>query len=122
MCTMLPLAVKAGVRLCIGDDYGAPIMPHGTYGRELAVYAEHAGIKPLEVIRWATRNGGILMGRQDLGLIRRGMLADMIVVHGDPLKNLHLFAEISNIRLVIKGGVVVHDSLDPVAMPVRAVS
>ncbi|MFA5524878.1 MAG: amidohydrolase family protein, partial [Tissierellales bacterium] len=50
MCNILPKAVEAGVKLCVGDDFGTPIAPHGEYGKELAVYVEHAGIEPLEVI------------------------------------------------------------------------
>jgi imidazolonepropionase-like amidohydrolase len=107
MCAMLPRAVAAGVRLCIGDDYGSPIMPHGMYGRELAVYVDHAGIEPLEVIRWATANGGQLLGRDDVGVIARGMLADMIVVDGDPLTDIRILADPERVLTVIKDGAVV---------------
>jgi imidazolonepropionase-like amidohydrolase len=77
------------------------------YGRELAVYVDHAGIEPLEVIRWATANGGQLLGRDDVGVIARGMLADMIVVDGDPLTDIRILADPERVLTVIKDGAVV---------------
>jgi imidazolonepropionase-like amidohydrolase len=112
MCAMLPKAAKAGVRLCVGDDYGVLQMPHGEYAKELAVYVEHAGIDPLEVIRWATRNGGALMGRDDLGRIAPGMLADLVVLDGDPSQDIRVLDDPARILAVIKGGRVEHGSLE----------
>ena len=60
---MLPKANAAGVKLLCGDDYGAISLPHGRYADELEFYVKEAGIPPLDVIRWATRNGADLMGR-----------------------------------------------------------
>ena len=111
MCRMLPTAVAAGVRLCIGDDYGSPVMPHGWYGRELAVYTQYAGIDPLEVIRWATHNGGQLLGERNLGTVAAGELADLLVVDGDPSKDISLLADPARILTVIKDGVVVSGAL-----------
>jgi len=115
MQAMLPKAVKAGVRLCVGDDFGVVHIPHGDYAKELAAYVERAGIEPLEVIRWATRNGGALMGRDDLGLIGPGMLADLVVVNGDPSRDIRVLDEPANILAVIKGGQVEHGSLESCA-------
>jgi imidazolonepropionase-like amidohydrolase len=85
MCEVLGRASAAGVKICVGDDYGANITPHGSYAKELAVYTNHAGIEPIEVLRWATRNGAALYGEPDrLGSIHVGALADLIVVRGDP--------------------------------------
>ncbi|MCK9506249.1 MAG: amidohydrolase family protein, partial [Porticoccaceae bacterium] len=106
MCNILPKAVEAGVKLCVGDDFGTPITPHGDYGKELAVYVEHANIEPLEVIRWATRNGAALLGRpHELGLIEAGRLADLIVVNGDPASDITLLGDPANIPGVMRGGV-----------------
>ena len=51
------------MKLLCGDDYGAISLPHGRYADELEFYVKEAGIPPLDVIRWATRNGAELMGR-----------------------------------------------------------
>ena len=60
---VLPKANEAGVKMLCGDDYGAISLPHGRYADELEFYVKEAGIPPLDVIRWATRNGAELMGR-----------------------------------------------------------
>ena len=67
----LPRANEAGVRLVVGDDYGAIGFPHGIYGEELAFYVDVVGIPALDVLRWATVNGAELMGRgHELGTVR----------------------------------------------------
>ena len=86
---VLPTANEAGVKLLCGDDYGAISLPHGRYADELEFYVKQAGIPPLDVIRWATRNGAELMGRShELGSVREGYLADLLVVDGDPLADI----------------------------------
>ena len=108
MCAILPKAAAAGVKLCVGDDFGAAGMPHGDYANEMALYVEHAGIAPLEVIKWATRNGGALTGRgHELGTIETGKLADIVVVDGDPSTDIRVLCERSRIDLVMRGGRIV---------------
>jgi imidazolonepropionase-like amidohydrolase len=87
--SMLPKANEAGVRLVPGDDFGFPMMPHGDYVSELQVYTKEVGIAPLDVIRWATKNGAEATGRGDaLGTIEPGKLADLLVVDGDPSEDI----------------------------------
>jgi imidazolonepropionase-like amidohydrolase len=102
---ILPRANEAGVRLLVGDDYGAVGFPHGFYGKEFAVYVEDMGIPPLDVIRWATVNGAALLGLADeLGTIAAGKLADIVVVDGDPLDDITVLGDTDNILAVYKGG------------------
>ena len=90
MAEILPKANAAGVRLVLGDDYGAIFFPHGAYAEELAYYVEEIGIPALDVIRWATKHGAELMGRgHELGTVAEGKLADLLVVDGDPLGRHH---------------------------------
>ena len=104
---MLPRMQEAGVRLALGDDYGFPIMPHGDYVAEMEVYLKH-GIEPLEILRWATRNGAEAMQRPDeLGTVAAGKLADLIVVNGDPTRDLSALR--TGIDLVMKDGVFQQD-------------
>ena len=72
-CRMLPLANDAGVNIVPGDDYGGGPMPHrpGIYGEELSIYVNDVGIKPLDVLRWATYNGAQLSGH-NVGESARG--------------------------------------------------
>ncbi|MGE0668381.1 MAG: amidohydrolase family protein [Sphingomonadales bacterium] len=110
-CAMLPRAIAAGVRLVPGDDYGAAELPHGSYAKELACYVDYAGIDPLEVIRWATRNGGAMTGVAGLGTIAAGSIADMLVVDGDPSTDITLLARPEKLVAVIRDGRVVSGHL-----------
>lgn len=72
-----------------GEDAGFIYQMFGFgYLRELQLH-EEAGFHPLEVIRHATHNGARVLGRDgDLGRVRAGFLADLVVVDGNPLANL----------------------------------
>ena len=111
MYEVLPKAELAGVRLLLGDDYGAMNFPHGAYGGELHSYVEDAGIEPLAVLRWATVNGAELLGRSsDLGTLEAGKLADLLVLDADPSINIGALADTDPIA-VLKAGEVVAGSL-----------
>src|ERR1700741_5275787 len=89
MARDLPAINKAGVKILLGDDYGAMFMDHGRYGEELALYVNEVGIPALDVIRWATKNGAEAMGLGDrTGTLTAGKLADLVVVDGDPLADI----------------------------------
>ena len=112
MYGMIPKAQAAGVRFVLGDDYGAVGFPHGAYGGELRLYVEHAGVTPLDLIGWATRNGSELVGRgRDLGSIEAGKLADLLVVEGDPSADIGALAD-QRPAAVLKGGEVVAGTLE----------
>ena len=118
MYAMIPKAQAAGVRFVLGDDYGAIGFAHGMYGGELKLYVEHAGVTPLDVIGWATRNGAELVRRDDdLGTVEVGKIADLLVIDGDPSADIGVLADREPMA-VLKGGAVVAGSLD--AMPFEA--
>jgi imidazolonepropionase-like amidohydrolase len=109
---ILPAANAAGVKLLCGDDYGAIGLPHGRYADELEFYVKEAGIPPLDVLRWATRHGAELMGRaHELGAVREGFLADLVVVDGDPLADIALLQDPARLLAVMKGGTPAKDEL-----------
>lgn len=85
-------AYKAGVKIAFGTDSGVSI--HGLNAIEFELMVE-AGMPPLEAIRSATLNAADLLGVNNLGSIEEGMLADIIAVNEDPLKN------ISTLRTVV---------------------
>ena len=106
MLAVLPMANKAGLKLVLGDDFGAIPLDHGTYADELDFYVNVAGIPPLDVLRWATRNGAELMGRgHELGAVKPGYLADLVVVDGDPVADIRVLTRKENLLAVMKGGV-----------------
>jgi imidazolonepropionase-like amidohydrolase len=111
-CRMMPEANRAGVPLVIGDDYGTPVMPHGSYGDELVLYVKQLGFPALDVIRWATRNGARLLGLEDeLGTIAPGKLADLLVVDGDPLVDIRCLHDSTRLLAILKGGAFMKDAL-----------
>ena len=91
MATVREFALKGGT-VTTGDDAG--FLYGSLYGfgiaRELELQQE-AGFAPLEVIEHATSNGAKVLGLADkLGRVRQGLVADLLVVNGNPLENLRL--------------------------------
>jgi imidazolonepropionase-like amidohydrolase len=108
----LPAINAAGVKILIGDDYGAMFMDHGRYAEELALYVNDVGIPALDVIRWATRNGAEAMGLGDeTGTLTPGKLADLVVIDGDPVSDITILQDPARIIEVFKGGVAVKNGL-----------
>jgi imidazolonepropionase-like amidohydrolase len=97
-------AHRAGVRIVLGDDFGTAFMPHGSYAEEIAYYVKRLGAAPLDVLAWATRNGGALTGIEGLGTLEPGKLADLLVVDGDPSSDPTLLCDAARIRGVMLGG------------------
>ena len=90
MDALREFGVKGGL-ITTGDDAGYIWSLYG-FGliRELELH-EEAGFHPLEVIAHATVNGARLLGLGDrLGRVRAGYIADLLVVNGNPLENLHV--------------------------------
>ncbi len=82
----LALAHRIGVTLVFGTDGG--VLPHGRNAEEFSALAR-AGVSPLDAIRAATVNAARAFGLSDsLGVIARGMAADIIAVEGNPLGDI----------------------------------
>ena len=112
MGAILPVANEAGVRLVLGDDFGAVNFPHGPYADELAYYVEEVGIPALDVLTWATRNGAEILGMgDDLGTVEVGKLADLLVVGGDPVADINVLRDPDALLAVLLGGRLVSDRL-----------
>lgn len=109
----LPMGIAAGVKFVTGDDFGLLETPHGDNAKELALYVEELGLSPLEVIKWATVNGAEMSQIADIGRIAPGMLADLVVVDGDPLERIGVLTEPDRIAMVMKGGVAAKSTLVP---------
>jgi imidazolonepropionase-like amidohydrolase len=110
MLRRLPQAQAAGVRIVLGDDYGIIVLPHGRYAEELEFYVKTVGMAPLDVLRWATANGGALMGLP-VGQVREGYLADLLVVDGDPSVDIAVLQRREKLLAILKGGAFVKDAL-----------
>jgi imidazolonepropionase-like amidohydrolase len=116
MAKVLPEANRAGVRLVLGDDFGAINFPHGPYADELVYYVEEVGIPALDVLTWATRNGAEVLGRGDeLGTVEAGKLADLLVVDGDPVADINVLSDPGALLAGLVGGRPVGDRLPDLA-------
>ena len=98
------MALEYGVRIASGCDAG-PLKDTGLLEIELLV---QNGMTPIEAIKAATLHGAAVCDMQDkIGSIEVGKLADLLVLKKNPLENIH---NIRTVRMVLKGGVVVHNS------------
>ncbi len=96
---------KRGIRILPGGDYGLFCNPQGTNARDLEHFVNLLGFTPMEAIQAATRHGGALMGRPDeLGQIRPGFLADLLLVDGDPLDDIGILQDANRLAGIMKGG------------------
>jgi len=97
---------KRGIRILPGGDYGFAMTPHCQNARDLEFFVKYLGFTPMEAIRSATLYGGqIMMKPDELGVIRDGYLADLLLVDGDPLANLAILRDPKRILAVMKDGV-----------------
>lgn len=93
------------VRILPGGDYGFPATPHGTYARDLWLFVKILGFSAMDTLVAATRLGGALMGRPDeLGVVKAGALADLLLVDGDPLADIAILQDQGALRMIMKGG------------------
>jgi imidazolonepropionase-like amidohydrolase len=104
----------SGIRIVAGGDFGHQWTHHGTYAAELQRYVELVGMTPTEAIHTATRNAGPLVGL-DVGQVREGCLADLLVLDGDPTDDITLLQQPERRRAVVKGGAFAY--VDPRAYP-----
>ena len=96
---------KRGVRVLPGGDYGFPFTPHGTYARDLWLFVKVLGFTAMDTLMAATRLGGEIMGRPgELGVVKTGALADLLLVDGDPLADISILQDRSALRMIMKGG------------------
>jgi imidazolonepropionase-like amidohydrolase len=97
---------KRGIRVLPGGDYGFAMTPHCHNARDLEFFVKYLGMTPMEAIVSATKYGGQIMLRgNELGEIKEGYLADILLVDGDPLSNIAVLRDPQRMLAVMKDGV-----------------
>ena len=95
---------QAGGRIAMGADTGTLCNPHGNNALELQ-HMVSAGMKPVDALISATSNAADLLRLTDRGVLRAGYVADMLLVHGNPIEDIQYAAQKEHHRMVIKNGV-----------------
>lgn len=102
---IVPQLKKRGMKILIGGDYGFPFNPNGTNARDLEHFVTRFGYTPAEALNAATMLGGQLMGRGgELGLVREGYLADLLLIDGDPTVDVTILQNRDRLQMIMKGG------------------
>ena len=92
-------AVAAGVKIAFGTDIG--VCPFGANGREFRLMVQN-GMTEMQAIQSATTAAADLLGiSETLGSLRKGKIADVIAVRGDPLANVQV---LEDVQFVMKEG------------------
>jgi imidazolonepropionase-like amidohydrolase len=96
--------IESGAVIGVGTDGGTPLNMHTeAMWREMAALVE-SGMTPQEVISAATKTNARILGLdQQIGTIEPGKMADIIIVDGNPLRNIE---NLGNIDVVIRDGVI----------------
>jgi imidazolonepropionase-like amidohydrolase len=103
---MIRRAYEAGVPVLCGTETGFSLTPYGEWHyREMEVFVRDMGFTPLEAIRAATSECGRAIGLHDhVGAVEAGRLADLLVVDGDPSKDVTILGDKSKIERVFLNG------------------
>ncbi len=102
---------KRGVKAVIGGDYGFAQSPQGRNARDLKHFVDLLGYSPSEAMVCGTRYGGEIMGMGDeLGQVKEGFIADLLLVNGDPLQDLAIMADADKLLVIMKDGELYKDN------------
>ncbi|HTA44262.1 MAG TPA: amidohydrolase family protein [Bryobacteraceae bacterium] len=107
-------AATKGVQMMMGSGVDGSTFAHGTQGLEFEALVKRAGLSPARAIQAGTIVNAKVFGWEDrVGSIDKGKYADLVAVSGDPLADI---TELQRVRLVMKGGKVIRNDLNPGAV------
>lgn len=110
-CEAMRELKRRGVKVLPGGDYGFAWNPQGTDARDIEVFVRHLGFSPLEAIRAATADSAGVLGMAGrIGVLAPGAIADVIVVDGDPARDVTILQRADAIRAVFLSGRQVKES------------
>jgi imidazolonepropionase-like amidohydrolase len=95
-------ALESGVKVVAGTDAGGHGHPNNAAELPLLVAA---GLTPMQALQAATSRAAECLGLQgEIGTIEKGKWADLVLVEGDPLRDISVLQDVRRIKRVIKGG------------------
>lgn len=99
-------AHDAGVAFALGTDTGFALTPYGEFhARELELLMTFAGLSSQEALAAGTVGAARSVGLEgEVGTLEPGMLADLLVVRGDPLRDLRILQDPATVEEVFVGG------------------
>ncbi|SIQ54151.1 metal-dependent hydrolase family protein [Maribacter ulvicola] len=97
------MALDSGVQIVFGGDVG--VFTHGENYREMELMVDY-GMKPIDVLISATSNNASMFHLNRLGNLKKGFLADIIAVKGNPVLDISVMKQVS---FVMKDGIVYKD-------------
>ena len=112
-------AYDAGVKLLCGSESGFSMTPYGHWhAREMEVFVKHLGMTPLQAITCGTKDNAVALDQDgETGCIATGYRADVLVLDGDPSKDISLLGDKSLFRhLFCRGKNIDLSPIEPRAM------
>ena len=101
---------KRGMKVVVGGDYGFQLTPMGQNARDIGHFVKFFGYTPAEALRCATAVGGELMGHKgELGVVKPGALADLLLVDGNPLEDQSILVGPGRFAMIMKDGAMHRD-------------
>jgi imidazolonepropionase-like amidohydrolase len=117
----LSYAHRQGVTMMCGTDTGFAVTPYGEWhAREMEIFVTYLGMDPVKAISSGTKEAAFAVDPEGVGSLERGRWADILVVNGDPVRDIRILQDKTRIHAVFKGGVAVdlaRDAANPMRWP-----
>jgi len=107
LVNVLQRARALGIKVMCGTDTGNySWMPYGKmHAKEAEILVRYGGYTPMEAITACTRENAFAVGlEKELGVLEAGKLADVIILKQNPVADIRVLQDPSNLAMVIKDG------------------
>ncbi len=97
-------AHRSKIPIAMGTDAGTPFNCHGENLKEMELLVK-AGLTPMEAVVSTTKIASEVLGlEKKIGTLEKGKLADLVVVNGDPLRDIQVLQRKDKILAIMKEG------------------